>query len=107
MLDTRTKTYIETYKDDLKREDLDSFYSHIKAKTLTPILTDTLIKAGIDPIDYLTKIPMEYGSGMPRFKKLIIPSKVRTIDEGSFRHCPDLVEVELPNGIISIKSEAF
>lgn len=55
------KDYIERYKADIEKGDFDTLYSHMTAKTMAAFLTETLLDAGIDPLDYLTKIPEYYG----------------------------------------------
>lgn len=101
------KNYIEKYKDDIEKGDFDTFYSHMAAKTMAAFLTETLLDAGIDPLDYLTKIPEYYGQYSTKFKILDIPSQIKTVGENAFSECMALKEVTLHEGVIAIRNAAF
>ena len=60
MLNT-IKDYIEKYKADIEKEDFDALYSHMTAQTMAAFLTEALLEADINPLDYLTEIPKYYG----------------------------------------------
>lgn len=103
-----TKVYIETYKEDIKRGDFDSLYSHMKVKSLASALTETLLDADIDPLDYFQKeIPEEYGHALPQLKNILIPTGVKSIEENAFSDCPNLTSVSIPETVVAIRNDAF
>lgn len=67
------KNYIEEYKADIEKEDFDALYSHLRSQIMAAFLTEALLEADINPLDYLTEIPKYYGQQISRFKALDIP----------------------------------
>ena len=101
------KDYIEKHKVDIQKEDFDALYSHMTAQTMAAFLTEALLDADIDPLDYLTKIPKYYGQQVSRFKTLDIPDQITVIDENAFSMCSALTEVTLPESLLAIRNAAF
>lgn len=101
------KNYIEEYKADIEREDFDTLYSHMTAQTRAASLTEALLEADIDPLDYLTEIPEYYGHYITKFKTLDIPSQIKVVGENAFSECEALREVTLHEGVIAIRNAAF
>ncbi len=106
MLNT-IKDYIEKYKADMEKEDFDALYSHMTAQTMAAFLTEALLEADINPLDYLTEIPKYYGQQVSMFKTLDVPDQITVIDENAFSSCPALIEVTLPEGLLAIRNAAF
>lgn len=101
------KNYIEEYKADIEKEDFDALYSHLRSQIMAAFLTEALLEADINPLDYLTEIPKYYGQQISRFKALDIPDQIIVIGENAFSECPALTEVTLPEGLLAIRNAAF
>lgn len=107
MMDT-TKAYIEAYKEDIEKGDFDSLYSHMKVKSLASALTEALLDADIDPLEYFQKkIPEEYGHALPQLKSILIPTGIESIEENAFSDCPNLTSVIIPETVVAIRNDAF
>lgn len=72
----------------------------------TGSLTETLLNAGIDPLDYLDYIPDFFLADLD-IKTFSIPGHIRGIGNMAFAGCYHLVEVDIPNSVTSIGNSAF
>lgn len=70
-------------------------------------VTDVLLAAGIDPLQYLTSIPVRYqDSSCHSHRNIVIPSNVKTIGGGAFRYL-DVQSVTIEEGCTHIHRYAF
>lgn len=101
------KNYIEKYKADLKDNNFDAFYSHVRVQTLKPLLTEIFLDLDIDPLDYLINIPEDYASQSTKIKNLSIPSQIKAVGEYAFNECGNLERVDIAEGVLAIRNGAF
>lgn len=73
---------------------------------VTPLLTTTLLKTGIDSLRYMNKIPAYYLTET-KITNFIIPKNIKEIGYCAFYFCKNLNNIELPNGLGIIGEKAF
>lgn len=73
---------------------------------LTPLLTTTLLKAGINPLKYMDKVPPYYLIESD-ITEIVLPNNIKKIDYYSFSLCERLSKIYLSNSLITIEEEAF
>ena len=123
--------FIEKNIEQIDKNDWRNIYNKAVSELdiRTSELTLKLVKAGINPLDYLDYIPSMYlhSSNIKDFDipnhikiiysaafaesylegKFIIPSGVETINYRAFRSCINLEEVHFLDNVVQIESEAF
>ena len=89
--------------DELYSRYRQAFYS---IGTCTP-LTELLIDAGIEPLDYLNTIPDQYAPNCNLITKVVIPENIKSIGDYAFYGCTGLTSVTIGNGVTGIGGYAF
>ena len=107
---------LETNIKDLNNNKFDTIYDtfyqidededNVRSYYMTPLFTNTLLKAGIDPLRYMNKIPAYYLINA-EITNFIIPKNIKEIGYCAFYFCKNLNNIELPNGLSTIGEEAF
>ena len=103
------KKFIEKHADLIKNEDFESLYSKSFKELYsdTGKLTEALLNAGINPLDYLTEIPAYYLHQISSVSKVVVPDYIASIGLSAFSACYNLTSIVIPNSVTSIKSYAF
>ena len=101
------KTLIETYFQLIKDEDFESLYEKVESEWMIKELTEALLKADINPLEYMSRIPACFLAGNKYINTFNIPSNIRVIDVAAFRDCTQLASVNIPDSVVSIGGSAF
>ena len=75
-------------------------------ENITPLFTEILYNAGIDPLKYLKHIP-KYFAFKSKKTSFDIPNRIETIGNHAFSNCSKLKDINLSNNLISIGVSAF
>ncbi len=128
-----TKEIIETHIDLIDNNEYDKLYDQLAYSCRYRSISDftkTLLQAGINPLNYLTRIPEAYMwrsdittlHNIPRaitdigdsayavcesLTSIILPEKIGYIGHSAFDGCNHLSYVELPKSLQRIRSGAF
>lgn len=117
------RDFLETHADLIEKGDFDELYKQFPARVLRSSLTDCLINAGIDPLEYLTVVPSYYHSDPPKkdsyqglldfstypriqkietralqdssISELVISAQMEAVDQWAFRYCSNLKKVSI------------
>lgn len=104
------KEFIEKYKNEINNRLFEKIYSLATTGELDSSdvgrLTELLYKCKIDPLEYMTKVPIYYSYGSA-IKDIKIPDKIISIGKQAFAFCSDLTSVTIPSSVTSIGSSAF
>lgn len=109
-MNAKIKEYIEKHIKLIDAENFEEFYK-IMPENGFPLsrkgeLTEVLIKAGIDPADYLRVLPFRYlaDTGIESYS---IPGNITSIGIAAFTDCVKLKDLIIGNGVERIESIAF
>lgn len=109
-MNAKIKEYIEKHIKLIDAENFEEFYK-IMPENDFPLsrkgeLTEVLIKAGIDPADYLKVLPFRYlaDTGIESYS---IPGNITSIGIAAFIDCVKLKDLIIGNGVERIESIAF
>lgn len=103
------KTFIEKNKNLIEEDKWEEIYKKA-GPALGPVskreFTETLLKADINPLDYMNDIPENYlyKSSIKEFK---IPAHIKNIGYFAFYECSSLTSVTVPDSVKSIGYAAF
>ena len=73
----------------------------------TPLLTNTLLQAGIDPLTTLNYIPEFYMYADDKLEYLIIPDNIIEIGKNAFEYCKNLKNITISKNVKNIDHFAF
>lgn len=93
----------------LEEGNFDELYTIYRRK-VNPVstpLTELLVDAGIEPLDYLPYIPDKYAQGGKLITEVVIPENIKGIGRSAFEDCTGLTSVTIPDSVTSIGSYAF
>lgn len=107
------KNFLESHVEDLENEDFAALYNHLMVES-RPVshvaeLSKTLVEAGINPLEYMKKVPDYFAYLCPPYsfldRRLILPKIITSIGNSAFAFT-FLSSVDLSN-VEVINSEAF
>lgn len=109
-MNAKIKEYIEKHIRLIEAENFEEFYK-IMPENAFPLsrrgeLTEVLIKAGIDPADYLKVLPFRYLADT-EIESYSIPGSITSIGTAAFINCVKLKDLIIGNGVERIESRAF
>ena len=108
------KNFLESHVKDLENEDFTALYNHLTVESrlrvlLVAELSKTLVEAGINPLEYMEKVPDYFAYLCPPDsfldRRLILPKTITSIGSCAFAFT-SLSSVDLSN-VEVINSEAF
>ena len=110
MISDKLKLFLKKQVEDLKNNNLDPIFSQIEYyddNDLIEELKDLLIEQGIDPLEYITKIPAFYFR-KEDYKTLDLSSytNIKVIGARAFNYC-NINTLILPNSISTVRCYAF
>lgn len=116
-IDKRTIQFLERHQDlinAMKMQDLYDLFLKENTSTYstrfnnfsTNQLTYIFLKAGFDPLKYMTNVPKGYAFNLG-LEEVIIPNCITVIDEKAFVGNPSLKRLELTDSIRKIAKDAF
>lgn len=107
---------LDKYKEDLNNNNFTPIYKELnyiddyddnnEDYYITPLFTEVLMKAGIDPLPYMRKVPPYYIANLD-IKSINIPDNITEIGELAFYNNENLTNVRLSNNLRVIKDSAF
>ena len=75
---------------------------------MVPAFTKVLLSAGINPLEYQTRIINCQFDGIQELKGLlVIPSNIKTIEPTAFSYCRGLTNLKIEDGCETIGGQAF
>lgn len=125
------QTFIESHIQLIEQEDFVNLYDEARRvnKWFPKTLTETLLRAEIDPLAYMDIIPKNYLYEDETLNNFEVPAHITSIENYAFYHCDNLkkisfseklrnietgtfcftglVEVSLPNSVQTLRSNAF
>lgn len=107
-VDPRVKRFLNDNKQLLESNNFDELYRKFQyvAAINTP-LTEILYQAGINPLEYMTKVPDFYASGSGIITEITIPGNITAIGSHAFEECISLKNVYISKSVTNIKYDAF
>lgn len=104
------KEFIKNHRDDINSQSFKEIYDELNSSFLQAVdvgkFTELLYTCGIDPLEYMSKIP-DYYAYKSRFQSIVIPNNIISIGKGAFEGCTSLTSIAIPDSIIDIGSSAF
>lgn len=93
----------------LEEGNFDELYSRYQREVdlLSTPLTELLINAGIEPLDYLTHIPKHYLQYNESIAEVVVPENIKGIGDSAFEGCNGLTSITIPDSVTTIGSFAF
>ena len=105
-MNAKLQEFIEQNIDLIENNDFDVLYDKINSYKFTTMFSEAIIKAGINPLNYMSYVPKRY-----LYESLIeeidIPSNIERISKYAFARCYGLSDVVLPEGLKFIDEGAF
>ena len=105
-IEQAVKQFIEENIDQVDDNEFLYLYKQIKSYAFTRCFTETLLAAGIDPLEYMTEIPERY-LYESKIQTLHIPAGITTVGRYAFARCTELAQLSLPEGVTLIDEGAF
>ena len=95
--------WIHKHIDLIDENKWNEVYEYLTRSAITyHAVTEALYEAGIEPLDYLEYVPEDYLSNNPNVIEIEIPEGIKSISESAFFNCERITEIELPKSIESI-----
>ena len=70
-------------------------------------ITELLLKADINPLSYMDRVPYSYLYGSTEVTEIIVPSNCKIIDMFAFYHCNNLKKVIIKEGVEVLDKDCF
>lgn len=108
-MDQKIKEFIENHTELLLNENFTQLYNEITSKDtdLTGRLTRILLKAGINPLEYISEIPSFYLDRDASLTDFCCPESIKSIGKYAFNECKNLTKLAIGTNVTSIDSFAF
>ena len=102
------KQFFDNNKDLLNNYDFKTLYSSTKlVNEELGLMTNILLKAGFNPLQYLDHVPYAYLYGQTDVTTIEIPNNITYIDLYAFASCTNLKSVTIPNSVGLIDDGVF
>lgn len=103
-----TKVFIEQYINLITENKFEDLYRiALREHVMVEDLTNSLLKADIDPLEHMAYVPQEFlYKSTKSIDGFIIPNNIVDIRERAFYET-DLTEINIPEGVQSIYTLAF
>lgn len=107
-VDLRIKGFLNGNIELLNSNNFEELYRKFQyvAAINTP-LTEILYQAGINPLEYMTKVPEYYAAGSGIIEEVSIPENITVIGSHAFEECINLRNVYISKSVTEIKYDAF
>lgn len=100
------KQFIEENIDLISDNKFIDVYNKIKSYAFTRLFTEAMLRADINPLNYMEAVPPRY-LYESNIQDVDIPVGIIVINRYSFAHCHQIKEVTIPEGVIKIGEGAF
>ena len=107
----KLEQFLKDNESLLRENNLDGLYDktmsvYIKYLVTPKDVTSFFLKLGINPLEYMTKVPRGFASGL-NITLTSIPNSITIIESASFFECGNLKQIKIPNSVTEIGEEAF
>lgn len=96
----RALRFLKTCQGYLETENFRGLYElankDLETRTLTGCVTQLLLDAGINPIDYIDYVPIDCFNGLDMYG-FVLPDHITSIDDFGFAHTTNLKTIKLKN----------
>lgn len=99
--------FIESHVQLIKEEDFESLYEKVEPVWMRKDLTETLLEAGINPLEYMNKVPSNFLAESKQVTTFDIPNNIKSIGLAAFIDCTQLTNVNIPDSVTTIGVSAF
>lgn len=107
-VDLRIKGFLNGNIELLNSNNFDELYRKFQyVAAINTSLTEILYQAGINPLEYMTKVPDFYASGSGIITEITIPGTITAIGSHAFEECINLRNVYISKSVNTIKYDAF
>ena len=105
----KLKEFIEDHIDLIEEKRWSAVYSYAKAEIPFQVgnLSYNLIKAGVNPLDDINRVPSEMFCDAQELREIELPENILAIMRQAFKNCYQLTKLVLPLAIESIDETAF
>lgn len=132
MLSQEISAFIKSHKDLITNKEFTEFYfyaSHYLSRNKIHLITEMFLKANINPLNYMKRVPNNYLMGsdmdfiaipetiesigehaftnMQKLKRVIIPKNVELIEDYAFTNCDNLKTVIIQGNIQKLYDDTF
>ena len=99
--------YLKTQEKELKENNLIQVYRHISPHSAV-FLTKFFLDNGLDPLKYLSIIPVYYADGLGEYynNEIILPDNIEAIDLYAFANT-SATKLQIPSSVYYIRNGAF
>ena len=103
------QTFIESHIQLIKQEDFVNLYDKARRfnKWFPKNLTETLLRAEIDPLTYMDIIPKNYLYEDETLNNFEMPAHIKSIESYAFGYCSNLKKVSFSERLTDIEDGAF
>lgn len=100
--------FIQKYESLINENDFQQLYQRSQIENIdTRELTLLLYAGGLDPLETMIRIPENFCYSTPELVEIRIPEGIITIDESAFYDCNNITEITLPKSVTAIYNWAI